>query len=324
MHRCLWLIVLFLVNSTYLFAQKEEISYELNGRPSYEVLKDSAAIKTNNPFRRFIGEWTLKEDSWTQNWGYGDETIEIPKHHTISSQVNTENSILSIVDGPEPNGHIFWTYNPNTKEVSHLSSFGDIRIGKGGGQVNDKGDVTLKLSFEGETKGTYRRYAYTWLNQDEYHMKSTQYSHDDKVTGLFYEGTFTRIIGRSKPTITEEVEKILSVLDDHKLPVEEQILVYADDVIHMAPNSETIKNRKELSDYLTVQRKYGYSEMKHRIIEIEDIGDVILMRGGVVGTFHPSDGGAAFPFRTKNLFVFKRIGGELKISKVIYNHSPEK
>lgn len=99
--------------------------------------------------------------------------------------------MLSIIYGPEPNKHIFWSYNPNTKEIHHLSSFGTIRAGKG--TINANGDVKLKLFFEGEPEGTYRIYNYKWINDDEYHMKSVQFSDTDIETGQFYEGVFRRI-----------------------------------------------------------------------------------------------------------------------------------
>ncbi len=318
-----FLILLLLSCSGLLSAQQTQIQFELNGRPSNRALQDSIGIASSNPFSKFIGEWTLKNDSWTMNWGYGDETILIPKHHTICSQINTENSLLSIIDGPEPNGHIFWTYNTNSKEVSHLSSFGDMRIGKGRGQLSEDSDLTLKISFEGEAEGSYRIYNYTWIDDNEYHMKSIQYSSDDEATGLFYEGTFIRITKNEISSIRSEVEKILAVLDDYKIPIEEQLHVYASDINHMAPNSGIISNKTDLMKYLSKQREYGYAEMKHGISDIEEHGGVVIMRGGVTGTFHPSDGKEAFEFRTKNLFVFKRVGGELKISKVIYNASPK-
>lgn len=166
-------------------AQTTSITYETNGRNTSEV--------SNNPFSKFIGEWTLKNDDWTHNWGGETETIKIPGHHTVSTGINTDNSLLSIIDGPEPNGHIFWSYNPNTKEVFHLSSFGAIRAGHGKGTINENGDVQLRLVFEGEPKGTYRIYHYRWINHNEYHMKSVQYNENDQETGWFYEGSFIRI-----------------------------------------------------------------------------------------------------------------------------------
>ena len=166
-------------------AQTSSITFELNGRNSHDT--------SENPFGKFIGEWTLKNDSWTHNWGGDTETIKIPKHHTVSRQLNTNNSLLSIIDGPEPNGHIFWSYNPETKEVFHLSSFGAIRAGNGKGTVNENGDLKLKLFFEGEPDDTYRIYNYKWVNANEYHMKSIQYDKNDEPTGLFYEGIFVRI-----------------------------------------------------------------------------------------------------------------------------------
>src|SRR5688500_13874464 len=124
-----------------------------------------------NPFNKFIGEWTLKGDNWSQNWGQGMEHIKIPNHHTICQQLNTDNSLLAVVDGTPPYGHIFWSYNPVKKEVHHLSSFGAERSGVGEGTVNENGDVTLKVSFEGEPEGTYRIYTYKWVSDNEYEMK---------------------------------------------------------------------------------------------------------------------------------------------------------
>ena len=184
--RSIILLVLIRLAAIHVHAQTECIKFQLNGRDPSKV--------ENNPFGRFIGEWTLKNDDWTHNWGGDTETIKIPNHHTISKPINTDNSLLSIIDGPEPNGHIFWSYNPNTGEVQHLSSFGSIRAGKGSGTVNEQGDVQLRLEFEGEAPNTYRIYHYTWINEDEYHMKSVQYDAKGEPTGLFYEGTFVRIV----------------------------------------------------------------------------------------------------------------------------------
>jgi hypothetical protein len=148
---------------------------------------------TTNPFRNFVGEWTLKDDNWTQNWGGTTEHIKIPGHHTINKVLNTNHSLLSVIDGTPPFGHIFWTFNPVKKVVHHLSSFGTLRIGTGSGTLNEKGDVTLKVSFEGEAEGTYRIYTYKWITKDEYEMKSIQYNSKDEATGLFYGGNFVRI-----------------------------------------------------------------------------------------------------------------------------------
>src|SRR5688572_1188473 len=92
-----------------------------------------------NPFARFFGEWTLKDDAWSHNWGGASENIKIPNHHTVCRPINTDNSVLCEVDTP-PKGHILWAFNPVKKEVQHLSSFGELRIGVGQGSLNDKGD----------------------------------------------------------------------------------------------------------------------------------------------------------------------------------------
>lgn len=148
---------------------------------------------SKNPFKKFIGEWTLKDDNWSQNWGQGMEHIKIPNHHTICKELNTDNSLLAVIDGTPPYGHIFWSYNPVKKEVHHLSSFGTSRSGVGKGTVNENGDVNLKVSFEGEPEGTYRLYTYKWISDNEYEMKSVQYNDKDEPTGGFYGGIFVRI-----------------------------------------------------------------------------------------------------------------------------------
>lgn len=150
-----------------------------------------------HPFARFFGEWTLKNDDWSHNWGGGDEKIKIPRHYTLCKPVNTAFSVLCAVDTP-PKGHILWAYDPGKKEVRHLSSFGERRIGVGQGTVNEKGDLRLMISFADEAPGTYRIYHYTWVNENEYDMKSVQYDDKDKPTGLFYGGKFVRLAGQAR------------------------------------------------------------------------------------------------------------------------------
>jgi hypothetical protein len=159
------------------------------------LLVSDASMAADSPpanrFAKFFGEWTLKDDAWSQNWGNGIENIKIPNHHTLCKPVNTENSVLCVVDTP-PRGHILWAFNPVKKEVRHLSSFGDVRIGVGQGTVNDRGDLRLKVSFEGEAPGTYRIYTYAWIDADSYELESLQYDAQGKATGLFYGGIFVR------------------------------------------------------------------------------------------------------------------------------------
>ncbi|MEO0627144.1 MAG: nuclear transport factor 2 family protein [Bacteroidota bacterium] len=304
---------------TQLLAQRTSISYELNGRAENRDIQENIDM-SENPFAKFIGEWTLKDDTWIQNWGGDTDTLTIPRHHTISCQINTDNSLLSIVDGPEPNGHIFWSYNPNTGEVGHLSSFGTIRMGVGQGEFYDHHNLRLKVSFEGEGPGTYRMYTYEWVNDAEYALYSEQFDENDNPTGLFYAGNFIRVDGEQR--LRQEIEAILDVLDNNEITKEEQLAVYADDIIHMAPNQEVISNKEDLLSYLNQQASYGYADMEHTILEYARHGNIIVMRGEVEGLFYPVSGDQAVPFRTKNMFIFERISGDLKVSKVIYNMSP--
>lgn len=122
--------------------------------------------------------------------------------------------------------------------------------------------------------------------------------------------------------IRKEIQEILKVLDNTSIPIDEQLNVYAENVVHMAPDHPVITGKASLKTYLEEQRTYGTAMMTHQIVEIDPYDGVVLMRGSVKGKYYPRDGGEAIAFATKNLFVFKRIHGDLKIEKVIYNSSP--
>ncbi|MEM9897520.1 MAG: nuclear transport factor 2 family protein, partial [Bacteroidota bacterium] len=188
------------------------------------------------------------------------------------------------------------------------------------GEFYGQSNLRLKISFEGETPGTYRVYTYEWVSEVEYALRSVQFNENDQPTGLFYSGNFVRI--HTNEQIQHEIESILNVLDDHEITKEKQIEVYAEDVVHMAPNNAIIYGKEDLLEYLKEQERYGDTDMKHEIIAYDQHGDMIVMQGRVTGVFHPADGGDGLPFQTKNLFIFKRIAGELKIAQVIYNMSP--
>ena len=282
-------------------AQTTSIQYELNGRDISDVSK--------NPFGKFVGEWTLKEDNWTHNWGGDTEIIKIPGHHTVSRQLNTNHTLISIIDGPEPNGQIYWSYNPKTKEVQHLSSFGAIRAGKGSGTVNENGDVQLKLVFEGEAENTYRIYNYRWLDVDTYHMKSVQYAENGEPTGLFYEGTFVRIKEdkeeRIKAEILEngatirqafldgDVEKIKSL---HH-PEVVKALGYNDLKIGRA---EVINGLKETLKYFTLE----FLENEVESILIQDGMAIEQTKFSIKGT--PKAGGDPFVFSGRTMVTYIR------------------
>lgn len=296
-------------------AQKTTISYELNGRTSNEVLEQGQYQKSLNPFVKFIGEWTLKNNDWTQNWGGATETIQILNHHTVSRELNTDNSLLSIIDGPEPNGHIFWSYNPNTKEVYHSSSFGAIRAGQGNGTVNENGDLRLKISFEGEAKGTYRIYTYKWLSLDEYELKSVQFDEQDKPTGLFYGGNFTRIKSDQNDAENEIIkQEILSNGTAIRKAfsegdVEKIRLLHHPDVIKALGYNDLKTGRDEVIDGIK-----GTLENYH-LEFIENDVESILIQGNIAieqtkfsikGT--PKNGGDSFIFKGRTMVTYIRYG----------------
>jgi len=146
------------------------------------------------PFERFVGEWTLKDDQFQQVWGRKTvQTLSIPGHHTQCSKVNTEMSVLCVVDAVDFKGHILWAVSADGLSVSHLSHFGAARLGDGVGTLDEAGNLSLTIRFSDEPAGTYRHYTYDWLSADEYRMISTQYDANGKATGNWYGGNFVRL-----------------------------------------------------------------------------------------------------------------------------------
>lgn len=146
-----------------------------------------------NTFKAFVGEWTLKGNIFEQIWdGKTLQRVTIPNHHTKCDAINTDKSILCIIDAGELKGHILWSYDSNKKQVHHLSHFGETRNGVGRGALDELGNLTTRVSFQGEPEGSYRIYKYRWISKNEYTMKSVQYSPNGEETGNWYGGTFVR------------------------------------------------------------------------------------------------------------------------------------
>lgn len=161
------------------------------------LLISSPAMAQENPFSRFVGEWTLKDDRFQQVWdGSTVETLTIPDHHTDCQPVNTQMSILCVVEAPDLKGHIFWAFDGASGEVQHLSHFGTARLGTGQGRLSEAGDLTLTLRFRDEPAGTYRIYEYVWVSDNEYEMISRQYDAAGAATGNWYGGSFVRVPAR--------------------------------------------------------------------------------------------------------------------------------
>ncbi len=170
-----------------------KLTIEPNTAKHIDVTFDYVS-RPGNPFKKFLGEWKLKDDVWESKdeWG-ASQLMKIPGHHTICRELNTDNSLLWIVNATSARGHCLWVYDHAQKKVSHSSSFMPFRSGIGEGEIDADGNVRLKVTFEGEPQGTYRIYTYTWINDDEYVLASKRYDHSNKPTGDYYGGTFERI-----------------------------------------------------------------------------------------------------------------------------------
>lgn len=121
----------------------------------------------------------------------------------------------------------------------------------------------------------------------------------------------------------DDVKLILKVLDSNCISVESVLDLWVEDLHHMPPNGKAINGKEELRNYLEIERKHGYANMKHEIGELYSYLEIVLMSGQVNGIYYPKDSSSPIPFKTKNLFVFRRTtNNSLKIWKVIWNMTP--
>ncbi len=152
------------------------------------------AEKIENPFKKFIGKWTLKNDDWEHtDQDLIQRKIKRPNHFTVCKEINTNNSVLFIVDTGAYHGSVFWNYDSDKKSINTLSSFSGNRTTVGSGTIDKEGNMKNKVFFQGITDGRYRQYTYNWVSENEYILKSVEYDKNHKPTGVSYGGTFVRI-----------------------------------------------------------------------------------------------------------------------------------
>ena len=175
-----------------------------------------------------------------------------------------------------------------------------LRAGHGKGTIDANGNVTLKLVFEGEPEGTYRKYNYTWLNNDEYELKSVQFDVNDKPTGLFYGGTFIRI---QKDDIKSEIlnhgEVIRKAFAEGDL--EKIKSLHHPDVIKALGYNDIKTGREEvISGLVGTLENYNLEFVKNDVESILVNGDIAIeqTRFSIKGT--PKEDGDSFTFSGTN------------------------
>jgi len=152
------------------------------------------AERSSHVFAAFSGVWTLQDDAFEQVWDTQTlEQITIPQHITRCDPVNTEKTILCVVDAGGRKGHIVWGRGEGADQVVDLAPFGSSRLGSGRGTRDEEGNLQIRVTFSDEPEGTYRVYRYQWIDADRYDMRSDQYGADGTPTGNWYGGVFVRL-----------------------------------------------------------------------------------------------------------------------------------
>jgi len=147
--------------------------------------------KSENPFKRLIGEWVIKDDLWEQSYGGKYSTKLYPNNSFIAKEVNTKNQILWVETTEEWQVTMLWIYNFRNQEIHQLSSSSTNRSAYGKGKFKENGDIELKLHFEDNCKSCYVIYSYKWKPEGELYFRAIYYE-NDKPSGNYYGCTFIR------------------------------------------------------------------------------------------------------------------------------------
>ena len=156
---------------------------------AHTQLKDTNNTQ-ENPFRKLIGNWSLKEGIWESSYG-GKYSRSSDTSRLFIAKSPTNQSLLWDYNLVFAKGVIMWTFNKSKEEVYHLSSNSNGPMAQGSGSISANGDVNLKLSFDGECKTCYRIYRYKFITDDEISFRANYYK-DGKETGDFYGATFVK------------------------------------------------------------------------------------------------------------------------------------
>ncbi len=187
----------FVLQGGLIWEEGEPRKLHLKNDQTYAAGQPAFPDRMSNPFTRYLGNWKFDQAGFSMVWDLKTVvTQKLAGQTTQCKQINTDRSILCVVSNKEdPNwtmGHMVWAYNSEKKQVSWLSHFYPDRIGTGSGTIDDKGNMTVKVTFQGEPEDTYRIYQWRWVAEDAYSMMSRQYSSKGELTGNWYGGTFIR------------------------------------------------------------------------------------------------------------------------------------
>lgn len=122
----------------------------------------------------------------------------------------------------------------------------------------------------------------------------------------------------------QQVLRIFESIDKQVAGFDEHWAAISDDIVYQAPGSATVEGKaaykKQAIEFFTG----GSLEIRHELVELESYSDVVIVRGRASGRFQPPGNTTIYPWKTRNLFVFRRAdAGKLLISHITVTPAPE-
>ncbi|MEM6337888.1 MAG: nuclear transport factor 2 family protein [Bacteroidota bacterium] len=120
------------------------------------------------------------------------------------------------------------------------------------------------------------------------------------------------------------IETIFAAADSQEPEGLDAYLAYMEeDVILMPHDHPAVEGKAAYKAHVESSWMAGDTEIRHELIDFDAFDEVVIARGRASGTFQPAGSMEVYPFETKNVFVFKRAAGGLKVWRVIFNMNPQ-
>lgn len=130
-----------------------------------------------------------------------------------------------------------------------------------------------------------------------------------------------------KPNLESDRQQVLRIFESIDKQVDgfdEHWAATADDIVYQAPGRATVEGKEAYKKQAIEFFTGGSLEIRHELVALESYSDVVIVRGRASGRFQPPGGTLIHPWKTKNLFVFRRSdAGKLQISQITVTTEPE-
>lgn len=121
----------------------------------------------------------------------------------------------------------------------------------------------------------------------------------------------------------QKVEAIFAAHDRMKAGLDDYFKSVADDIILMPNGGPLIEGKGAYRKHIEELLAGGDMKIRHEAVAVYSYPEVVVVRGRATGSFVGNGQTTANLFETRNMFVFRRLGGgDLQVWQIIFNNIP--